>query len=258
MSHSEDSRAFELLAAMVAGDADISDGIAELGAQGIGSLEECVRVLREGLRASAGDRADALRPSDPLRAHAPAPPEVAARIVHQQPDLPFMFEGELHDPQDIARLNGRELHAVSTPGAGHLLVVDDIAVIEQWWRILFFEQYVHRAGTSRALSAEPQPREFHPRTWFYEDDNLGGGNIFLDANRGYYDLTKVTYFPFADWNDRISSFWMLGTQVTRLWSDIHWSGNSHTFVLPFGTPEFRQMELRSIGFNDISSSLETW
>jgi hypothetical protein len=66
-------------------------------------------------------------------------------------------------------------------------------------------------------------------------------------------------WPFGgDWNDKISSYWMIGTQVTVLHDDIHWMGQTHSTVLAHPPPDTRIMELNSVGWNDRASSLETW
>jgi hypothetical protein len=215
------------------------------------------------LRQRERQKADAIRQVD-LQRRQKTPQDVVARIVQRVPRIPVVLNGVTYDPEDITRFNGRELHFIAAPAGDHVLAVDDRDLMQNWWRLTYLEQY-RRSGPSLAAGAQPMPngspaqaREFHPRTWFYEDINLGGSQIYLDANRGYYDLTEVSMGVFGDWNDEISSFWMIGTHVTVLHEDVRWTGQTFTVVRPHDEAEFKQLSLLSVGWNDRASSLETW
>jgi hypothetical protein len=256
--------AFELLTAIIAGEATIEDGVAKLKGEGIESPEAMLSTLRLGFQQRERQRAEAVRPVDlPLRRQTKTPAEIVARIVQRVPEVPFILKGVTYDPKDITRFNGQELHFVAAPTGGHMLVVEHRELIEDWWHLTYLDRYRQGlVGVRADLSADGgavQSREFHPRTWFFQDDNLGGSQIYLDANTGYPDLTDVSMGVFSDWNDQISSYWMLGTQVVVLHQDLNWSG-TQTFsdVLAFGTSEFKRLSLRPFGWNDRASSIETW
>ncbi|HEX4816231.1 MAG TPA: hypothetical protein VFV66_26095 [Nonomuraea sp.] len=258
------NEAFTLLSAIVTGDAAIEDGVAELRNEGIDSLDQLLAVLKRGVRERELMRADAMQPVSPLRARKKPSPELTARIVQRIPTIPFLLNGVMYDPQDITRFNGQELHTVATPDADHMLAIDDREVIESWWRLTYLERYrseLHhpeaegrpsKAGDGQLL------KTFYPRTWFYEHINLGGSQIYLNKNRGYKDLTEVSDGLFSDWNDKISSYYMIGTQVTVLHEHVNWTGQTHSTVLSYPPPERKVLELLSVGWNDRASSVETW
>lgn len=254
--------AFALLAAIVAGEATIEDGVAKLKGEGIESVEAMLSTLRLGFQERERQKADAIRPVDlGRRRKARTPPEIVARIVQRVPEVPFTLNGVMYDPKDITRFNGQELHYVAVPGGSHMLAVDSRELMENWWNLMYLDRYRQGAGAVESVSPNEgtaQSREFHPRTWFYEDNQLGGSQIYLDANYGYHNLIEVGMGLFSDWNDQISSFYMLGTQVAVLHEHINWTGQTFSDVLAFGTPEFKRFSLNSFGWNDRASSIETW
>jgi hypothetical protein len=257
--------AFALLAAIVAGDAAIEDGLAELRSEGIESLDEMLSLLRQNLRERERDQTQAVRSISLQRTRRETSPERVARIVQRVPEVPFILNGVTYEPEDITRFNGQELHSVAAPAGDHMLVVDDRELIERWWQFSYLERYRQSGDQlggrpSSANGAAGLTREFHPRTWFFEHIDMGGSSIYLDKDRGYYDLTKVSLdWPFGgDWNDTISSYWMIGTGVAVLHDDIHWTGQTHSTVLGYPPPDTRVANLNLFGWNDRASSLETW
>jgi hypothetical protein len=250
--------AFGLLAAIVAGEATIEDGVSSLKAEGIESVEAMLTTLRLGFQERARRSADALRPVDLSRRREKTSPEIIARNVHRVPEVPFTLNGVMYDPKDITRFNGQELHFVAGPTGADMLAVDNRELMENWWNLTYLDRYRHTQHTVEQSSPTRDVAVRSSGTWYWEDDDRNGGVIYLSINTGFYDLTRVDYGLFGDWNDRISSFEMMGSQVCVLWDHIHWTGDSFTKILPFGTPGFIMNKLRSVGFNDRASSLETW
>ncbi|MFD9126875.1 hypothetical protein [Kitasatospora sp. NPDC059571] len=261
----QQSKAMELLAAIVAGDADIEDGLAQLRKEGVDSVETALMTLRQGLQNSRSGQAGAMQMLDIQRMQRKTPPDRVSRIVHAAPTVPFILNGTTYDPEDIKRFDGQELHFVLPPTQDHLLVVNDSDLIATWHQLLYLEKYCSAGGTTSARKAgtggnsDTTRSVPYPRTWFFEDAGWLGYSIYLDANRGYYDLTKVSKFgPFGDWNDITSSVWLIGTHVAVLYSDIHWQGETLTLQILDSASELMIGDLVDWGFNDRASSLATW
>lgn len=65
----------------------------------------------------------------------------------------------------------------------------------------------------------------------------------------------------GDWNDKISSVWMVGTQVTVLREHVQFGGSTLTLMDPFpGKPGWGGPvhNLVNAGWNDRASSIKTW
>jgi hypothetical protein len=279
------NRAVDLLSAILVGDAAVGDIAAELRRQGIDSVPAVLEMVRKMARQRTAAQAAAVRPINLAGMRKKTPPQRVSKVKQRVPEVPFLLNGTLHDPKDIVRYNGRELHFIPTADGEQLLVVEDRELIRTWRQYLFLsnqaklpEKYLDLPGVPKPGSAKPQtmpspsptgvivlgggkyPQE--ARTKFFEDVNLGGGFIELDPNRGYYDLTHVGKGVFGDWNDEISSVEMVYTRVAVLWEHIHWAGRSltlqgTTYTGMFNTV-FPSFNLDKFGFNDLASSLETW
>jgi hypothetical protein len=93
-----------------------------------------------------------------------------------------------------------------------------------------------------------------PRTIFWSDHWYSGASLELSPNRGYYDLTEVgsgLFGWFGDWNDKISSVQLLGTQIAVLHEHVRWAGATFTCT-------YSMDDLGFVGWNDRASSVETW
>ncbi|MFD9360091.1 hypothetical protein [Streptomyces sp. NPDC060031] len=261
-SRSQQNTVLKLLAAIVEDGTTIEDGIAQLKSEGIDSLESALAILRGGLKSSQAP-SDMMKPIDIHGVRQNSSPD-PVRSVHKAPKVPFILNGTTYDPEDIGRFDGQELHYIATPGQDHMLVVDDPELITTWRQLLYLDRY-RQGGNRRTLSAEPVGRlnrsdRTYPRTWFFDDAGWQGHQIYLDANRGYDDLTNVStwLWPFANWNDRISSVWLIGTRVAVLHDNVGWSGESLTLQIFDAAYELMIGDLTEWGWNDRASSLETW
>lgn len=101
-------RALTLLSAITSGHATIEDIAIELRKQ---SFDYSPFILRQK-----------------------TPPEFVSRIVQRVPEVPFIFNGTIYDPKDITRFNGQELNFIPAPAGNHMLVVDNQALFENWFR----------------------------------------------------------------------------------------------------------------------------
>jgi len=269
----------ELISAVAAGDAAREDVVSRLRDEGIDALDVMVEVLAQATRKEPGVRGRS-RPVNAQRLSNGTAPERAPQIVHRVPQLPFLLQGTLYDPADIERFNGKELHFLSTPGRDHLVVIDDRAVMENWWQLSYVSSNLKTLAnhvepstlppptppnfdlppprgssgpegfSSPAIPAPPPPV---PHTNFYEDIFNGGSRLALGAGRQYEDLTEVpwTFLGTGDWNDTISSIEMILTHTTILHEHVHLSGS--TFTTGHNEPN-----LLVHGWNDRASSVQTF
>jgi hypothetical protein len=264
VERTQQGRAMAFLAAVVAGEATVEDGVENLRREGIDSLDGMLALLRQDASRAQIERADALRLVNFAGMSREPSPEAVSRIVQRVPSVPFMLNGTLYDPNDITRFNGKELHFVPSADDQTLLVVDDRKAIATFWQNSYLESWAHNgsAGTEAGSPGQHgtgmEQRTFYPRTWYFEDINLGGAELYLNINYGYKDLTGVYMWPFTNWNDKMSSYWMLGSHASVLCEDINWSGQTWSRVpSPYGS-EFKEMDLRPFGWNDRTSSMMTW
>ncbi|MFD9123568.1 hypothetical protein [Kitasatospora sp. NPDC059571] len=244
------NNALELLTAIVNGDAEMEDGIAELKREGVSSLEEALQVLKDEAAQTKGS-ADAAAWPDFASMRRKAPPSVVANIKHVIPEVPFVLDGTLYDPSDIERFNGQELHFFTSPGKEHMLVVDDRDLMADWLQFEYFQRY-------RDISSPPLKYRMSPGAIFWEHDDLNGLAIGLGPNLGYWRLSEVSLGLFTgDWNDRISSFEMWTVGVVQLSDAKNFEGPFFYHVIPPGgygsVPS-----LRPYGWNDRTSSCGDW
>ncbi|MEU9047915.1 MULTISPECIES: hypothetical protein [unclassified Kitasatospora] len=244
---SKKNNALELLRAIVKGDAEIEDGLADLKAEGVSSLEDALSILKEEVKVHKwvdGPQPDFRK----LRRH--PRPEVVSSIKHVVPEVPFVLHGTWYEPQDITRFNGQELHFFTSPDSDHMLVVDDRDLMADWLQFAYFEKY--RDFTHIQLS------DFGGTIW-YQDDNTRGWSIAANQNRGYWNLLSETMGFFGDWNDKISSFTMQGgVTVMQLSDDINFGGPFFYHTIPAGTGFEAVQSLNPFGWNDRASSCATW
>jgi hypothetical protein len=243
------SEAYGLLVAIVQGDASIEDGLQILKAGGVNSLDEALAILQQGIRERKAVRANAARPVSLKRDRGRS--SLNHSITRPIPEDPFILNGTLYDPQDISRFNDRHLSFFHTPDGEPMMVVDDRELMDRWLQISYLErQREQRNDSVEPLSALP------PTSFFFTDINLRGGIEDLVGNYGFPNLLEVSWGLFDDWNDKISSVRMRGTQVVVLWSDIDYAGDDYVIQPPFGTPVWDQ---NNVGyFNDRASSVETF
>ncbi|WP_394141139.1 hypothetical protein [Cytobacillus oceanisediminis] len=104
--HHQPIRAWALLSDITKGKATIYDLAAEL--------------RRLGLNFSYSELLEKTRP------------KINSRIVQRVPQVPFILNGTMYDPKDIIRFNGQELHFVIPPSGDHMLVVDNIELLNAW------------------------------------------------------------------------------------------------------------------------------
>lgn len=269
----------ELISAVASGDAAREDIVASLKDKGIDSLDVLVEVLAQATR--KGKRVPPVH-IDPQQLSNPSPPKRTSETVHRAPSLPFLLRGKLYDPPDIQRFNGQELHFISAPDRDYLVVIDDRAIMENWWQLTYISAnssyhpnkvlapdgsgsvgitdyppfvIAGSGGTGstgpEGFSGIPGPPAPEPHTNFYEDVNYGGSRLVLKPNEGKPDLTEEswTIFGTGDWNDTISSIQMIATSVATLYEHVNWAGS--TFSTTQSTPNLG-------GFNDAASGCATW
>jgi hypothetical protein len=244
----ETPRAFNLIAAIVAGDADMKDGVASLTKEGISSLEDALLVLKQELSTRTLNE----DPIDFRQLRKESPPEATSHIKHIVPEFPFILHGTEYEPQDITRFDGQELHFIATPNSDHMLAVDDRNLIVDWWQFSYFDRY-RESPNQHIRSDIPEAR-----TNFRDDPNLRGYVLPANANRGYERLSEVDRGIFGDWNDVISSFSMSGVQVAQLHEHKYYGGESFSWVLPYGTEYGEVRDLGPYGWGDRASSVGTW
>ncbi|MFD4742596.1 hypothetical protein ACFWNQ_35240 [Streptomyces virginiae] len=248
---SKSDKSLELLTAIVKGDAEMEDGIAELKREGISSLQDALHVLKNGAKDDGS--ADAAARPDFASMRRRANPSMVADIQHVVPEVPFVFDGVFYDPADIKRFNGQELHFFTAPDKDHMLVVDDRDLMVDWLQFEYFQRY-------RDTPSLPQNTRVNPGAVWFEHDDLTGGRISCGPNRGFWRLSKVTYDDLfgGDWNDRISSFEMWSIGVVQLSDAKNYEGPLWYHVAPAGTGYASVRSLRTYGWNDITSSCACW
>jgi hypothetical protein len=192
--------------------------------EGIESLED---LARRWFDDTARARA-ALQRSDFSLLRRPPRPEVEGSIVHVPPRLPFVVNGTLYDPKDIARFDGRELHFViglEGARAEEILALDDrrelLTLVEAAVVALKLRNVFERereppplkdawgtdegGGSAGGVGIQvtvPTP----VATVMYSQADYLGAIFSLHPNRAYRDLTsQYMFWPFDDWNDEISS-----------------------------------------------------
>jgi len=244
-------KALELLTAIAQGEAEMEDGLAELKREGVSSLEEALRVIKD--EAAQGKRSTAATRPDFASMRRKAPQSVVAKIKHVVPEVPFVFDGTLYDPADIERFNGRELHFFTSPDQEHMLAVDDRDLMTDWLQFEYFQRY--RDVSSHSMKTHESPHA----TW-WEHDDLWGYAIGLTPNLGYWRLSEVSLGGglFADnWNDKISSFEMWSIGVVQLSDEADFMGPFFYHVVPPGGYA-SVTSLRPYGWNDRASSCGDW
>ncbi|MFI2185288.1 hypothetical protein [Streptomyces sioyaensis] len=252
-------KAFVLLSAILSGDADIADGIAELKSQGIDSVEAALSSLQHGIRRREHDEAQPVAIN--LQRGRKSTPEQVARITQRVPKVPFIFDGTMYDPEDITRFNGHQLHFLPAPTGDYMLVVEDQELIEKWLQFKQLDQYRQASSNLDVIKSLPGEGSVNSglgRTLFYEGINFEGSVLPLDANRGYSDLSHKSMGLFSSWDDKISSVQMIGTHVAILWENKNNSGQSLPLTITDTASEFWVYNLVEWGWNDRASSIETW
>lgn len=277
----ENDQSLALIDAIGRSEASESDIAAQLRSRGIDSLEGVIGDLRQAMKTREELSKLALRPVQVSRREYSTPPEFAEEIVQYVPEVAVLLNGTIYDPKDITRFNGQELHMVVPKHKGYLIAIDDHAVIASWHTSLIINDLAgHLAGTPYAHSpgyvhpssgpspvptphvpqpesigsGVPAPYSGPSETVFFEHDNSEGSDLRLDKNRGFYDLTDVHSGLFgwgSNWNDRISSLQMWNTGITVLHEHIKWTGQTLTL-------SSHTSSLRTYGWNDRASSVETW
>ncbi|MEH7223833.1 hypothetical protein V7112_08425 [Bacillus sp. JJ1566] len=58
--------------------------------------------------------------------------KINSHTVQRVPQVPFSLNGTMYDPTDIKRFNGQELHFVPVLSEDHMLVVDNIELLNAW------------------------------------------------------------------------------------------------------------------------------
>ncbi|WP_158997749.1 hypothetical protein [Streptomyces aureus] len=250
-SSSNGSKALALLGAIAAGEAEIQDVVVELKKYGIETTGNLLAILSEELKDTQG-HGDAL---DFSKVQEGTPHEALSAIEHRIPQVPFILNGTMYDPEDVTRFNGQELHFIASPKSDHMFTLDDRKQFTTWRQFTYLEQYLHGNHPPRAAeSTSPNHGTLgppNPMTGFNEHINFEGSWLNCPKNRGFYTL--------GGWNDKISSFKMVGTQVTVLHEHIHWAGDTFSRVLPYSDyPYFEERNLLLYGWNDRASSVETW
>jgi hypothetical protein len=260
-------RALQLFSAIAEGDAEVGDIVAELSEEGIDSVQDLVAAMQEVARSRTGgpERVDFRKPAQPT------PRELVEQIVHQVPELPVLVNGTLHDPQDISRFDGTELHSVLARTGDHLIALDDRSTMETWWQLLALSGMTAApvppvAAVASGPTIAPQvppmqgadsiPGSHFPQVppgscRFWSDMNYQGDEQMLGAGRQYSNLLDVGrgFLGAGDWNDVISSFlWSAHVTSVVLFEHIHFQGSSHTSFTPHNF-------LDQVGWNDRASSV---
>ncbi|MFD3875506.1 hypothetical protein [Streptomyces sp. NPDC058623] len=253
MARADENKALALLSAIVAGDADIQDGVAELKKYEIESTGDLLSELSEGIKA-AQDGGQTLN-FDQIPDETPR--DLIRGIIQIIPEVPFILNGTMYDPKDIVRFNGQELHFVASLSGDHMLAIDDRNLFARWRQITRLEQYLQE---SRSVPVSKDLSSSHillgppnPMTGFNEHINFEGDWLNCRKNRGFRKL--------GSWNDEISSFKMVGTQVAELHEHVDYLGQSWSKVLPYsasGNYYYEEPNLHRYGWGDRASSVGTW
>jgi len=285
------SRALELIGAVAHRDAYPEDIVAQLRNEGFDALDVVVAALAGHARQQPAARRAAERRIDVRSFSRPTPRELAARIVHQVPKVPFVLNGTLYDPKDVRRFDGQELHLLSV--RGELVAFANRDVMTKVWELLYITpemwEKIHTHGHPdvfypptplpaapatppssgypqgpEPFGAEPWPpwpedRDDPAGTYFYEDAGHEGWGeeLYLRQNRNYPDLTEVGrgIFGLGDWNDVISAVHCVfrhGSGPTICVLHEHINLTGSTFTC------CGCKELDTPGWNDRASSVQTW
>lgn len=272
------------IAAVARGELSREEAVALLRRDGVDALDVLVSVLARAA-SQKGAAWEVSEPISPTRSHQQGPQTGGN---HRVPRLPVLLNGTLYDPADIVLFDGTALHFV--PARDHLLAVDDLELMHQWWRTTYLtaaaEKYqyggYHAGGIEPAWQPAPFPPmepggelpgsqqgnpipslqypdpDAGPETRLYEHAGRQGGYLTLPGNRGFYDLTKISKGFLGlegDWNDTISSVWMHKTSYCVLHEHVHYGGSSLSI---WGGMTYLQGHLEDVGWNDRASSVETW
>ena len=277
----------DLLAAVAAGDAERGDVANTLRDRGVDALDVLLAVVARAGRSTRAARLSLARPLTPHRSRASdAPPS-----EHRRPRVPFVLNGTLHDPEDIDRFQGQELHFTPSPNRNELIVIDDRDTMNTWWQadMLFSANAKQPAKTLEAdpthggtvvhvdrgpisgggnlgtLAVPPGtipppesiPGHFPPGdtqvAQFYEHPGANGDFIDLDPNRGYHDLTEIGYGFLGLGGDWNDRISSFQcVNVGRAVLHEHVNWTGSTF---FSSSE---MDLHQWGWGDRASSLEAW
>lgn len=286
----QSSHAVELLAAIARRDANPEDLTAEFRKQGADGLDLIALLARRAAQPRP-DPATAQSWIDVSQFARPTEPRAAARIVHRVPKVPFLLNGTLYDPQDIARFNGRELHFVVAKDSEPLLVIDDRPLIARWWELTYLTSMVAAAepaeqyqyGGHQTIAPQVHGGDHPPippgkgqggpgvgggtvgapskptGTYLFEDSWRQGESVLLRPNREFRDLRKVGrgLFDLGDWNDVISSVYMYFTYVCVLHEHIADEGGGPTLTLYLHQQQ-AHLNLDIVGWNDRASWVATW
>jgi hypothetical protein len=258
MTRKADSdNALSLLYGTINGDATLEDGAKDLRAEGINSLEDVLSLLASGFEEHAAGNARVTEPLDFSHLRKPSPPDLVSKIVQRVPEVPFILNGITYDPQDITRFNGQELHFVTSPDAGHMLVLDSRDVLADWFQYTYLDRLLNPIIDSTTESFELLA---NPVSYFWDDTDLVEYAIAVNKNRGYRNLKDLDFFwPSGQtWNDRISSISMFGTGVAQIHEHVDYVGQSFTHILPNGTPSGGVRNLHTFGWGDRASAIGTW
>jgi hypothetical protein len=264
----------QLIAALAHSDAQVEDVTAQIRNEGLDALDVIVALSAQSLKTQK-NYAQIQTSIDFTQFSRKTQTETVADTFHRVPKRPFVLNGTLYDPQDIERFNGQELHLVDANDREPIFAVDNRETIAKVWELTYLsslssdlKKYQHGGyqfgGTSSSNGAE----DFitfpgHPIfigspgklavTYFYEHMDFTGDSMSLNANRGYNNLRDLGrgLFGLGDWNDIISSVRLNGNFVCVLHDHIHYQGNSLTL---FKDNKY----LEALGWNDRTSSIETW
>ncbi len=278
MESSPIDRAVDLVVAIARGDAFPEDVPSHVKREGHeDDLDAMIASLGEAAR-QARDPALPHQPIDPSIFARPNPPEMFKDKVYRM-ELPFLHDGVVYDPQDIARFNGQELHLVTL--RGQVLAFAGRKSIARIWELLYVTRNVDPTrNTSLAIpeltvsDMGPVPPEYifpdidedDIGSHFYEHAWHGGygDHLFCPKNRGYERLSEVCrgFLCTDDWNDIISSFRCWSTafescNIAQLCDHAGYWGLTLTSIGD-GRECYAYHELDTIGFNDITSSVGAW
>jgi len=171
-----------------------------------------------------------LKPSE-IIAIFPMSEEAEAKIIHVIPQCPVILEGEVINPEDLARFNGRRLHFV-TEKVGTLHAFTDVIEMERFVEAEYgpvFEQAT--AGIRLLLDISELFAD-----WYY-----GGDKLSVEPGRVQAQL--------AGWDNRISSTRINSSVPLTFWDYEYFGGDSFTML-----PGSKHSALVFEGWNDRASS----
>ncbi|MET8878107.1 hypothetical protein [Nocardia sp. NPDC004604] len=279
MSEQPNDATKEILSALAGGAITTQEATSQLRTKNIDALETLVTIIAGAdTAASARSKQTILGPEQLRnRTHTEFPTK------HKAPYLPILVSGTLYDPPDINRFDGVELHFI--PKKDHIVAIDDRHLVEEVWQHSYLSnalenyQYggyqpeggVRPAGGPDIVAGRPPRTQGGgasvdvlanydiDTTYFYEHFGFEGEKISLPKDRGYHKLSDVGRgsFGLSDWNDVISSISTMN-RITVLYEHVDWGGSTLTLENPNGTGKFYWDELRSMGWDDRTSSVGTW